>query len=792
MKRKLNIAVRELVDFVCRTGDLTFSFSSARRAVEAIRAHRKIQMSRPPTYRSEVPIALQYETEAFVLSISGRMDGVLAEAVAPGTIRTVIDEIKTTDRNLDEIAAEPNPVHWGQVKCYAHMFVVEHRLEEIDAQLTYFHFDSGKTLELRQTFTRDELDGFFQQLIGEYLKWAAVIVGWHQTRDASIQPLPFPFETYRPGQRPMAVDVYRNIREGGQLIVQAATGIGKTMAVVYPAVKAMGEGLTSKIFYLTARTTTRTVAEKALTVLRQRGLRIKALTLTAKDKICFNAEGECSADACEFACGFYDRLRQALTAIFSQDALDRSTIETAARTHRLCPFEFSLILALYADFIICDYNYAFDPRVYLRRFFLETNADYAFLIDESHNLVDRAREMFSAEISKQPFLRLQRQVRPKQPRLHKSLGAVNRHMARMLKTWDDDRPKRAEAEPPEALIPHLRHFAVTAEKWLARNEPEAFREDLLELYFAAVAFIRVYETYNASYVTCHEKSGRDLKLKLFCIDPSGQLEEALNRCRAAVFFSATMTPAAYFRSLFGCRPEAVFRHFPSPFASQNLGLFIFEGVSTYFKERRRTAPDVVRVIETLICSKKGNYLLYFPSYEYMRLVYDGFRHSSPQVDTVLQTPEMPESERAAFLERFSRENPSTLVGFAVMGGIFGEGIDLVGDRLSGAVVVGVGLPGITHERELIRAYFAATMDAGFEFAYMYPGIIRVLQAAGRVIRSEADRGVVLLLDRRFGSARYRCLLPDEWRPVSLLSEHQLNTHLRRFWETAAEGQRNAS
>ncbi len=792
MKRKLNIAVRELVEFVCRSGDLAASFSGARRAVEAIRAHQKIQKSRPPTYRPEVTIGLQHETDAFLLSLSGRIDGVFSETAADGSIRAVIDEIKTTDRDLDQLAAAPNPLHWGQVKCYAYMYAVAQELTEIDAQLTYYHFDSGETREVRHPYTIDELGVFFGELIERYLGWAAILIDWQQCRDASIRSLAFPFAGYRPGQRQMAVEVYRTIRSGGQLIVEAATGIGKTMAAVFPAVKALAEGLTAKVFYLTARTTARTAAEKALAYLGGGGLRLKYLTLTAKDKICFNPEGDCSGEGCEYARGYYDRLREALPEIFSRDALDRAAIEDAARRHRLCPFELSLTLAVYADGIICDYNYAFDPRVYLRRFFLEGGGDYTFLIDEAHNLVDRSREMFSAEIFRQPFLNLRRQVRKALPRLYKSLGQVDAQMRRLREAPGAAPPAWAEKNPPDDLYPVLRRFAQLAEAWLGRNEKAAFREALLELYYAAIAFIRVFETYDARFVTCYEALEPEFKIRLFCIDPSDQLAEALGRCRAAIFFSATMTPAAYFKKMFGCQPSAVHRHFPSPFAAENLGLYIYDRVSTYFKQRRGTAPDVVRAIAATIRPKKGNYLLFFPSYAYLRLIYEGFREACPRVTAILQAPDMAEGERSAFLEQFRRDNPETLVGFAVMGGIFGEGIDLVGERLSGAVIVGVGLPGICLEKELIRDYYEAAHGAGFEFAYMYPGINRVLQAAGRVIRSETDRGVVLLIDQRFGSARYHALYPAEWRPVALGGESDIKSRLDRFWSATGSGREDKS
>ena len=786
MKRKLNIAVRELVEFVCRSGDLEFAFSGTRRSVDAIYAHQKIQNSRPSAYQPEVTISHQHETDDFILTISGRMDGLFSETDDNGSRRIIVDEIKTTDRDIDDIVAQRNPLHWGQVKCYAFMIASEQQLQEIDAQLTYFQIDTGDLREDRQSFSIEELTEFYLKLINSYLDWATTLIDWYNVRDTTIASLDFPFDDYRPGQRPMAVEVYRTIRSGGHLLVQAATGIGKTMAVIFPAVKAMAASHTTKIFYLTVRTTARTVAEKALAELRQCGLRLKSLTLTAKDKICFNPDKECSGDACEYARGYYDRLHNALPDIFMNDAMGRRTIESAAHTHRLCPFELSLTLSVYVDCVICDYNYAFDPRVYLRRFFLDASGDYTFLIDEAHNLVDRSREMFSAEIFKSPILKLRREVRDSLPGLYKSLGRLNSQMARILRESKDQPDERAEKDPPEILYPHLRNFTKIAEDWLSRNQKTAYREELLSLYFAVISFIRVYQVYDESYVCCYERQARELKIKLFCIDPSSQLAEALNRCQAAVFFSATMTPASYFKKMFGCSDSAIYRQFPSPFSSGNLGLFICNRISTYFKQRQHTTPDVIQAASGLVHRKKGNYLLYFPSYEYMQMIYDGFTRTCPNIKTVCQTSPMSESDRSAFLEQFSHDNPDTLVGFAVLGGIFGEGIDLVGDRLSGAMIVGVGLPGLSLERELIRTFYEDDLGAGFEFAYMYPGINRVLQAAGRVIRSENDRGVVLLVDLRYGTARYHALFPPEWHPVSLSVGKELESRLEMFWKKSVD------
>ena len=773
----MKIAVRDLVAHVMRSGDLAFEFSSSARPVEAIRIHQKIQNSRPDDYRAEVAVSHQIESELFTLAIGGRIDGIFPESDP-----VLIEEIKTTARSLDYYEHNENPIHWGQVKVYAYFYAAEHGLDVIDARLTYYQLDTHKTAITRKHFTIQELESFFRELVAGYIRWAETIVRWEILRDESIRQLTFPFDSYRQGQREMAVGVYRSIKEDGQLLVQAATGIGKTMAALFPAVKGIAEGITAKIFYLTARTTGRIAAEKALNTLRRNNLELKSLTITAKDKICFNPDSACNPEECEFSKGHYDRVNNALNDIFRKEAFTREVIEKVARMHRICPFEFSLELSLWADCIICDYNYAFDPRVFLRRFFLENRGDFTFLIDEAHNLVDRAREMFSAEIYKQPLLDLRRALRGELPQIYKSLGKINSWMVKARKKCDHTGPARHQKEPPDDLYPILRKFLMVAERWLAQNIKAAYREDLLDLYFAISGFMRVAEHYDESYETCFEKDKKNLKVRLFCIDPSIQLKEALNRCKAAIFFSATMTPMEYFRRILGCGKPAGRLLLPSPFPARNLGLFISDRVSTLYRQRDRTKNVIAQTISALIKQKKGNYLVFFPSYEYMQMVHAVFASDSPDCDHMVQTPSMSENEREDFLQQFRRDNPNSLVGFAVMGGIFGEGIDLVGRQLSGAVVVGVGLPGISLERELIREYFAGTIKAGFEYAYQYPGINRVLQAAGRVIRSETDRGVVLLIDQRYATYRYRSLLLNQWSAVPVKNHQQLAAELEKFWQ----------
>lgn len=776
VKKTVKIAVRELVAHTLRTGDLDFEFLGAGRNLEAIRIHQRIQKSRPPTYAAEVPVSFQAETGRFILSVNGRIDGVFIT-----TGRVVIEEIKTTTRPIEEMSEAENPLHWGQLKAYAYMYAAEKGLDRIETRLTYAHLETGETREFDAAFSLASLETFFDDLVDRYMEWARKVADWREIRDTSIRELQFPFAAYRPGQREMAVGVYRTIREGEQLLAQAATGIGKTMAVVFPGIKALAEGMTGKVFYLTARTTARTVAEGALDELRRGRLKIKSLTLTAKDKICFRPGSGCVAAECEYARGHYDRINDALSAAFNRDALTREVVEAVATTCRVCPFELSLELSLWSDLVICDYNYAFDPRVFLRRFFLENDNDYTFLIDEAHNLVDRGREMFSAEIEKQPFLDVRRGLRKDLPHLYTLMGKINSWMLKARKAGEEGGAFRTETDRPEDLLPLLRRFLRSSEKWLATNIKTPFRDELLDLYFGVGGFLRVAELYDDTYATCYEKAGNAFRVKLFCIDPSVQMREALKRCRAAILFSATLTPAPYFREILGCRESAGILILPSPFPPGNSGIFILDRISTLYRARRETAESIARALSLVADGKKGNYLFFFPSYEYMVMVSDRFKTASPRIETIVQSPGMSEPDREAFLSRFSLYPSGTLVGFAVMGGIFGEGIDLAGDRLSGAAVVGVGLPGLSPERELIREYFARQNGKGFEFAYQYPGINRVFQAAGRVIRSETDRGVVVLIDERFSSFRYRSLFPPAWNPKPLATPAALQKELEGFW-----------
>lgn len=779
-KPAFTISVRSLVEYVLRSGDLRHDFMGSVRAVEGIRAHQQIQGRRSPEYQSEVPVTYVIERANFELRVTGRIDGILVQGS-----KVVVDEIKSTRRPLNEVETAPNPIHWGQVQCYAYMWAFRMNLRRVIVRLTYMNIDSGDIREIERPMESEALASFFNDLVGRYVAWTENRAGWVGVREKSISRLAFPFDAFRQGQREMAVAVYRNIRSGGHLLLQAATGIGKTMGALFPAVKALGERLTEKIVFLTARTTGRLAAESALETLGRKGLRVKSVTVTAKDKICFHPDRACVPEECDCAKGHFDRINDALSAGLKQDAITREVIEAVAQTHRVCPFELSLELVNWADCVICDYNYAFAPGVLLQRLFGEEGGGHTVLVDEAHNLVDRSREMFSAQLAKRPVLALRRLMKETLPGVYRSLGRVNAWMAAMRRRCREAGGCIVEETLDPALIERLRGFLRRSEKWLALNQRTDFRDPLLELYFEVLRFVKVADGFDPTYAVIHEAIGDEMRTKLYCIDPADQLRKAWQRCRSAVLFSATLTPMGYFQTLLGCRDDASALNLPSPFPPSHLAVFVADRITTLYRARERSSNAVVRTLLGLIEQRKGHYLFFFPSYEYMHMVHQQFILKCPDIAVVIQTAGMTEAQRVSFLDRFNEKVTQTLVGFAVLGGIFGEGIDLQGECLTGAVIVGVGLPGISIEKNLIRDYFDEKNQNGFEFAYQYPGINRVLQAAGRVIRSEKDQGVVLLIDRRYRESRYRNLLPVSWRLTRIDDDEGFNQMVQAFWKSRA-------
>ena len=777
----IKIPVRHLVEFALREGDLGTAFMGKNRAVEGIWGHQQVQQAREAGYQAEVPVTTIIERQGLAFEISGRIDGIF-----PGDNPVMLEEIKTTAHDLATLPEDYNPLHWAQAKCYAHIWAEQQNLAQVGVQLTYYHLESQETKTFRQLLSRAELAEFFEHLLAIYVDWAGQVQQWLAIRNDAIDALAFPYANYRRGQRELAVAVYQTIKRRRKLFAQAPTGIGKTIATLFPAVKAIGTELVTKIFYLTAKTLGRTVAEKALDDMRADGLRLKSVTLTAKDKICFCPPSDRDANRCEYARNYYGKLRKALIDAYQHEAFTRPLIEEIAEKHQVCPFEFSLDLALWADCIICDYNYAFDPRVYLRRFFDSVSEPYVFLVDESHNFPDRARAMFSAALDKQTVLALRRMLETSLPPLAEALSGINQALLEKRRACGKGPPEQAalvEDKIPEELVDAVRQFTSQTEVWLTFNHQTEFRQPLLDFFFQCNAYLRAADNFDETYVSYFEPSGKSgLLARLFCLDPAPHLKKAMERSRATIFFSATLLPLDYFeRVLTGVtdHPRLVLS---SPFPRQNSRVLIHQRVSTKYTQRASSYDPIATTIRSVAETQPGNYLVFFPSYAYMKAVVEILRPQMPAQQLLVQERSMSEAARETFLAQFRAANTEPLIGFAVMGGIFGEGIDLVGERLIGAIVVGVGVPQVCLERNLIKDYFQTDNRQGFEYAYQYPGLNRVMQAAGRVIRTEQDRGVIVLIDERFTQYRYRILFPQEWQHFQAVQDMAgIQNALANFW-----------
>lgn len=775
-KQNIKVSIRNLVEFILRAGDIDSGFiSSSNRAVEGTRIHKKIQSSSDENYEPEVTLKYEIEYKDYVLTVEGRADGIIKE-----DHRVIIDEIKSTTVPIEIIDEDFNPLHWAQAKCYAFIYAKENSLNNINVQLTYYNIDTDEIKYIVKEFTYESLREFFFDLIDKYFKWVELQYSLNIERDESIKNLNFPYESYRKGQRKLAVAVYRTIVNEKKLYAQAPTGIGKTISTVFPAIKAMGEGHISKIFYLTAKTITRTVAQNVFTLMRQDKLKIKTVTIIAKEKICFKEKTSCNPEDCEYAKGHFDRVNAAILDILKKEYdFNRETIEKYARIHCVCPFEYSLDLTIWADAIICDYNYVFDPRVQLKRFFAEKGGDYAFLIDEAHNLVDRSREMFSAELYKKPFLDFRKVVKTTYPKLSKALNKVNQYMLSLKKLCTEEHYIKEELDNEIYYL--LKKFISECEEYFLKQQKNEINEDFLKLYFDSIAFTRIWEIYDDRFITYVEKDQEDVKIKLFCLDPSKLLRETLLKGKASVFFSATLLPMEYHQSILGGDEDDYRIYLDSPFPPMNKCVLLADNISTRYKDRDKSYTYIAQYINSVLKAKVGNYLIFFPSYKYMNSVYEIFIEKYPEFQVYIQWPNMSEDEREEFLSLFEMNPQKNTIGFCVLGGVFSEGIDLKDDRLIGVIVVGVGLPQICLERNIIKNYFQNKKNLGFEYSYMYPGMNKVLQAAGRLIRTEEDKGIILLIDERFSYGSYQSLFPKDWFPHKKTTNCSIGKYLDEFW-----------
>lgn len=775
----IRISVRNLVEFILREGDID-NRKAGLPDKEAMqlggRIHRKIQRQMGSDYHAEVPLKITVPCEGFAIQIEGRADGI--QKTADGV---VVDEIKGVLRELEYIE-KPVSVHLAQAKCYGYIYGKQQELDSITVQMTYCQMETEEVKRFQETFSIEELERWFFDIVMQYEKWARFQIEWRQTRDATIKEAEFPYP-YREGQRELVTSVYRTILRKKKLFIQAPTGVGKTMTTIFPAVKAVGEGLGDKIFYLTAKTITRTVAEQAFQILKKNGLQYKVATLTAKEKICFCEKAECNPDVCPYAKGHFDRVNDAVyEMITTMEEMSRENIETQAKKHSVCPFEMGLDVSLWVDAIICDYNYVFDPNAHLKRFFSEgKKGEYLFLIDEAHNLVERGREMYSAVLYKEEFLQMKKAVRYESVKLTRQLEGCNQMLLEMKRECQTYKEYNS-----------ISHFALKLlnvmnglQKLL--EEKEQVDEEVLEFYFHVRNFLNIYEEVDENYVIYTElEEGGDFKLKLFCVNPAVKLQNFLSQGNSTVFFSATLLPIRYYKRLLSVETDdyAVYAH--SPFKEANRLLVLGQDVSTKYTRRGYEMYERFAIyIKNVMQAKPGNYLVFFPSYRFMEEVRETFeRYRTEEMCCMIQEQNMNEQDREAFLQEFEAEREGSLAGFCVMGGIFSEGIDLTKERLIGAMIVGTGLPQVCNEREILKQYFDRHGENGFDYAYLYPGMNKVLQAAGRVIRTEEDKGVIALLDDRFAGRRYLEIFPREWRKLTYCNVKTIGEKVEQFWKNA--------
>ena len=773
------ISVRNLVEFILQSGDLDNRRGTIDKdaMLKGSRLHRKLQKQMGGDYRAEVALRMNYSYEDLDIRLEGRADGIFTEDEV-----VWIDEIKGIYGNVEQME-EPVKVHKAQAMCYGYIYGVQEGLSKIGIQMTYANLETEVVKRFREVISIEELKEWYQKLLDEYHKWLSYQKKWKEERNHSLQSLEFPF-SYREGQRKMVSSVYHAIGASRQIFIQAPTGVGKTMSTIFPAVRAVGEGKGETIFYLTAKTITRTVAQEAFEVLREKGMKYKVVTITAKEKLCFMDETKCDPVHCPYARGHFDRVNDAVYELWTtKSRYDRETIREQAEKWQVCPFEMCLDLSLWVDAVICDYNYVFDPTVHLKRFFGEgAGGDYIFLIDEAHNLAERGREMYSASICREDAVRVRKVMKERAPRLYRSLGKLDKQ----LKELQVDCGNYLVLPGTGSITMTILKVQGEFDAFLEAHKDVELEDEVRKFYFDIRNFLNIAELIDENYVV-YAENGEDglFRLKLFCVNPAVNLGEYLKKGRSAVFFSATLLPMNYYRKLLSNRQDDYGIYVESPFSQKNRCILNAGDVSSLYSRRGyEEYHKIAEYIARTVWQRQGNYMVFFPSYKMLEEVYAVYEEefSVNWVKCICQNSSMKEQEREEFLREFEQDQES-LVAFCIMGGIFSEGIDLLGEKLIGAILVGTGLPQLGNEREILRSFYTENGENGFDYAYRYPGMNKVLQAAGRVIRTREDHGVILLLDERFRQREYSNLFPVEWNDRKTCILSNVEAQLQKFWES---------
>ncbi|MCC2638679.1 MAG: box helicase family protein [Moraxellaceae bacterium] len=845
------ISVRELVEFTAKTGDLDLRFTPAPTAQEGIEGHRIVASRRGPGYRAEVPLKAEFGT----LSIRGRCDG-----YDPG--RRLLEEVKTHRGDLARLPDNQRALHWAQARLYGAMLCASEELEALDIALVYFDIGSQKETVLTEHFTAWELQAFFHEHCTRFLKWAEQEMAHRRERDQALVEMRFPHPDFRHGQRILAEGVYRAARDGECLLAQAPTGIGKTIGTLFPLLKACPGQQIDRVFFLTAKTPGRALALEALqrlqtanadapaaemsasapsppaaittaeellapaTVTSTRGASssapafaavflLRVLELTARDKACVHPDKECHGASCPLARGFYDRLPAARAAAVTAGFVDQPALQRLAQDHQVCPYYLSQEMARWSDVVVGDYNYFFDGSALLHSLTISRDWKVSVLADEAHNLIDRARDMYSAELHQAQLAALRKSA----PR------ALKRPLGRLQKAWDalqvnappwqclEELPaeftgalqgaiakiadyqtgslageKAAEKGADSVPVPDTVAAALSSpapagdpssDKGIKGSDTFFASEkvsdpfinsliapDLLRFYFDALHFQNLLDTLGPhsfiDLLTPPRGAGRALRIRN--VVPAPHLRPRIAACHSLTLFSATLTPPELHRDLLGLPADTRFLDVPSPFTSEQLEVRIADHISTRYAHREGSLAPIAELMATQYHQAPGNYLAFFSSHDYLQRALAAFRAAHPDIPVREQSRAMDEGARAAFLAGFGAETRG--IAFAVLGGAFGEGIDLPGARLIGAFVATLGLPQVNEVTEKIRDCLQAQFGAGYDYAYLYPGIQKVVQAAGRVIRTVEDQGVVHLIDDRFRQGKIRRLLPSWWSPTT--------------------------
>jgi Rad3-related DNA helicase len=751
-------SVRNLVEFCLKKGDIDNRFSGSARATEGIRAHQKLQDDNEKIYENyekEVYLTYEFEMNKSIINIEGRADGIIIEQD-----KTIIEEIKSTYKGFAYID-DSNEVHWAQAKVYALIYGKQNKLKDIYIRLSYMQLETNEIKSFEKRFTIEELEKFTLGLLNEYEKFSVLIFEQKSARNNSIKSLGFPFEKYREGQRKLINIAYQTIKEKEMLFAQAPTGIGKTISIIFPSVKALGEGIGEKIIYLTAKTINRQVAEQTFEKLRQHGLKFKSIIITAKEKICTNEIFDCNPEKCIYARDYYGKVKKVMLSILqNEDRISSEILQKYAKKYKVCSFELSLDLCIYCDGIIGDYNYIFDPRASLDRI-LESKGNIV-LIDEAHNLIDRSRNMYSASLCKSQILSCKKLTKGKLNKIHSILGKLNSFFIDLRNECDHkDVEWFYEQDSPKELIKYLQLYLKESEEILVRGNRFEGYEEILQLYFDINAFTSTMQLYDENYRTCIEKTSQELKLTLYCVNPSKNLKEYLAKCYSVIFFSATISPIKYYVSMLGGNDGTYRLKLPSPFKKDNLKVYV-SSINIRYTYRQKTLQIVKNKICDFVSEKVGNYMVFAPSYTYMELLYDEMeKYGIEGFELIKQKQNMNEEEKSEVLRSFKTSN--NLLMFCVLGGMFSEGIDLPDEQLIGSIIIGVGYPMIDMKNEIIKDFYK---ENGYDYAYVFPGINKVQQAVGRVIRTETDTGRVMLIDDRYITNKYKILLPNEWYPIS--------------------------